>query len=76
MSFSEDAIRVRGKIVDVTQAGHPYGRTLGSNYFWGCNGTELEVCNELARCLQVLTGDKKYRGTQSRRNQLYFRSQY
>jgi endoglucanase len=53
-----DAIRHADDIPDATRR-EPYGRTLGSRYQWGCNGTEVRLAMNL-HIAQVLTGDKKY----------------
>lgn len=53
-----DSVHVADDIVDATKR-DAYGRTLGSTYFWGCNGTELRLAMNL-HVAQALTGDKKY----------------
>jgi endoglucanase len=53
-----DAIRVADDILEATRRS-PFGRTLGSKYFWGCNGSEVRLAMNL-HVAQTLTGDKKY----------------
>jgi endoglucanase len=56
--LGRDAVRVADDITEATMR-DAYGRTLGSAYFWGCNGTELRLAINL-HVAQALTGDKKY----------------
>jgi endoglucanase len=57
----QDAIRVADEIVDRAH-NHPYGRPLGSTYYWGCNGTVARQAMNL-HIAHRLTGDAKYRET-------------
>ena len=57
----EDAIRAADAIVDTART-HPYGRTLGSKYYWGCNGTVARQTINL-HVAEKLTGDRRYRAT-------------
>jgi endoglucanase len=57
----QDAIRVADDIVDRAR-NHPYGRPLGSTYYWGCNGTVARQAINLHVAYR-LTGDAKYRET-------------
>jgi endoglucanase len=41
---------------------HPYNRPLGSNYYWGCNGTVARQAMNLQVAYR-LTGEQRYRDT-------------
>lgn len=56
----KDVIRVADTIVDTANE-HPYGRPLGSRYYWGCNGTVVRLAMNL-HVAEALTADEKYRG--------------
>jgi endoglucanase len=55
----DDAMRSAEAIVEAANR-HPYGRTLGSTYYWGCNGTVARQTMNL-HVAQLLTGEPKYR---------------
>jgi endoglucanase len=53
-----DAIRAADAIVDAAKS-HPYGRPLGSKYYWGCNGTVARQTINLQVAYR-LTNDARY----------------
>lgn len=56
--LKQAVIQSSDTMLDVAQQ-HPYGRTLGEKYYWGCNGTVVrQAMNLHMACL--LTGDAKY----------------
>jgi endoglucanase len=54
-----DTLEVADAIVDMTRR-HPYGRPLGSKYYWGCNGTVARQAMNL-QMAHRLTGEAHYR---------------
>lgn len=54
----QQAIAAADAIVETAQR-DPHRRTLGSTYYWGCNGTVVRQAMNL-HLAQLLTGDKKY----------------
>ena len=55
-----DALNTADSIVETANR-HPYGRTLGSKHYWGCNGTVARQTINL-QVAHRLSGDPKYRG--------------
>jgi endoglucanase len=54
-----DAIRAADSIVETARS-NPYGRPLGSKYYWGCNGTVARQTMNL-HVAHRLTGKAEYR---------------
>jgi endoglucanase len=54
-----DALEAADAIVDAARR-HPYGRPLGSKYYWGCNGTVARQTMNL-QVAHRLTGEPRYR---------------
>jgi endoglucanase len=54
-----ETVRAADSIV-ATASAHPHGRTLGSKYYWGCNGTVARQTINL-HVAHRLTGEAKYR---------------
>ncbi len=48
--------------ITTTTASHPYGRPLGTNYYWGCNGSNartsmlLQIANQLSPSTNYING--------------------
>jgi endoglucanase len=55
----EAVIQTADEIVDTAER-HPYGRTLGSAYYWGCNGTVARQTMNL-NVAHRLTNEPRYR---------------
>ena len=56
----DDAIKSADTIVAAAADRHPYGRTLDTKYYWGCNGTVARQAMNLQVAYR-LTGDEEYR---------------
>jgi endoglucanase len=56
-----DALAAADAIVEAARR-HPYGRTLDSKYYWGCNGTIARQAMNL-EVARRLTGESRYRTT-------------
>jgi endoglucanase len=54
-----DALAAADAIVETSRR-HPYGRSLGSRYYWGCNGTVARQTMNLY-VADRLTGEPQYR---------------
>jgi endoglucanase len=57
----DDTVQVADSIVEKAKR-HPYGRTLGDKYYWGCNGTVARQAINL-NVAGRLSGDQRYRDT-------------
>lgn len=55
-----EALRTAASIVETARR-NPYGRTLGSTHYWGCNGTVARQTINL-NVAHRLTGDPRYHG--------------
>jgi endoglucanase len=57
----DDTVQVADSIVEKAKR-HPYARTLGERYYWGCNGTVARQAINL-HIAHRLSGDQRYRDT-------------